>query len=821
MRIVKFGGTSVGSPKKINNVIEIVQGIIKEHGRAAVVVSAIEGTTDELQHMASLASRGREEFREILEKLKKVHVTCVNELIPADQRSTVLANVQVLINDLEDALQGVFLVWEISDRILDYILSFGEQLSAYIISAAMTSKGFPAEYLDARKIIRTDDKFGAANVDFEVTNRQIREHFEAHQVTQIMTGFIGATPIGETATLGRGGSDYSSAIVAAALDADAIEIWTDVDGIMTADPRQVRRAFPIEKISYHEAMELSHFGARVIHPPTLQPARARSIPIIVRNSLNPEFPGTYIEEEVEPGKFPATGISAIDNVNLLRVQGSGMVGVAGVSSRLFGALSQHGINVILISQASSEHSICFAVTPGNSNLAKRVIEDEFKLELVARQIDEVVVENNLAIVSVVGDNMCKTPGVAGKIFQTLGRNTINIIAIAQGSTERNISFVVARGDRAKALNVIHDEFFLPTLRSLEVVVVGAGNVGGELIDQMKDQQKSLHEDFGIHLNVVGIANSRKYIFEPRGIVLENWRDHLEEAGTEYDRVDDLIEKTEVLDLSSIVFVDCTASNDLPAKYHHLLESGVSVVTANKKGQTGALESYQSLKKHFKTRGVKFLYEASVGAGLPILSTLRSLLASGDQIVRIEGVVSGTLSYIFNSFTPERSFSEVVQEAQKLGFTEPDPREDLNGMDVARKLLILARECGIDLELEDIALEPLLNDECLNAKSIEEFYEKLKGMDEVFEKKAADAASRGCSLCYRALLEDGKAKVLLSEVDKDHPLSSLSGSDNMFIFQTKRYFSRPLVVRGPGAGGAVTAAGVFADVISTAEKLAIV
>lgn len=821
MRVIKFGGTSVGTPQRIQEVVEIIRQARSERSCRAVIVSAFDDVTDKLQHAALLASRGREEFREILSEIKTLHVEAIHELIPIDKQSPVLAQTQVWLNDLEDTLQGVFLVWEISARIEDYVLSFGEKFSAYILSQALEVAGVEAEYLNACEIIDTDETFGAAKVFFETTNKKIHSYFNDHPRLQVVTGFVGSTPDKEVATLGRGGSDYTAAIVAAAIGAAVIEIWTDVDGIMTADPRQVRRAFPIERISFSEAMELSHFGARVIHPPTLQPARAKGINIVVRNTMNRDFPGTVIQEETHIGDFPATGISSIDRVALVRIQGSGMVGVAGVSMRLFGALANKDISVILISQASSEHSICFAVTPGNATAAKNALDQEFAIELDKKLIDEIMFEDNLSIISVVGESMRHTPGVAGKVFQTLGRNSINIVAIAQGSSERNISFVVACTDEEKALNVIHDEFFLPTLRSIDVVVVGTGNVGGELVDQMRDQVSNLKAHYGISLHVVGAANSRKYLFDPKGIELTNWRDALETNGAEYTDVEELLSHTEILDLSSIVFVDCTASNELPSQYARLLEGGVSVVTANKKGQTGAIESYQSLKTHYKTKGVKFLYEASVGAGLPVLSTLRSLLASGDEIVRIEGVLSGTLSYIFNSFGPGRKFSEIVREAQELGYTEPDPREDLNGMDVARKLLILARESGLDLELHDIVLDPLLSEECLQARSVDEFYEKLAGMDEAFEERIARAQSTGMKLCYRAVLESKSARIMLAEIEDSHPLFTLSGSDNMIIFQTRRYHDRPMVIRGPGAGREVTAAGVFADVVSTAEKLALV
>ena len=808
MKVLKFGGSSVGTPARIRSVIEIIKPYLSEE--IAVVFSAFGGVTDELIAISKLALEGNQQYKTKVGQLEKRHLEAVRELISIHKQSSILAQVKIQMNELEDVLNGVYLVKERTLRTLDYIMSFGERLSAYVIAEAIKDQGIIANYLDARSVIITDNNFGHAKVDFETTNKRIVEHFASRAGVQIITGFIGTADSGETTTLGRSGSDYTAAIVAAALQATDLEIWTDVDGMMTADPRLVKKAFTVPQMSYEEAMEISHFGAKVIFPATMQPAMVNKIPIWIKNTFNPGFQGTLIHAESTNGKL-IKGISSMNGVSLMSIQGSGLLGVVGVSMRLFATLAREQINVILISQASSEHSICIAIDSNDTRRAKQAIEKEFMHEIRGEEIDEVQVENELSIVAVVGDGMKHSPGTSGRMFAGLGKNGINVVAIAQGSSERNISAVVRQVDVAKALNALHEAFFLSDRKLLNIFLVGTGLIGNALVNMVREQFDKLARVNLLEVNVVAVANSKKMLFSEDSLSLESCIPDMKQTG-EAMNMQLFVDRMITLNKPNSIFVDCTSSEEVTNYYADMLNANISIVTPNKKANSGSYEKYQELKSVAFRRGVKFFYETNVGAGLPVINTLNDLLLSGDRVIRIEGVLSGTLNYIFSAFTEGRKFSEVVKEAKAKGYTEPDPRDDLSGMDVARKILILSRETGLPLELVDVSVENLVPPDCRGDLSVDEFFRALESHDAAFEEMRADAAAKKQKLRYKAVLRNEKVDVRLGTVDEQHPFYSLSGSDNIILLTTERYNDRPMVIRGPGAGAAVTAAGVFADII---------
>ncbi|PWT87912.1 MAG: bifunctional aspartate kinase/homoserine dehydrogenase I, partial [Acidobacteria bacterium] len=716
-------------------------------------------------------------------------------LISPARRQKVLKTLQTKLKELADILQGIFLIKELTLRTLDVVMSFGELLSAYIISEAMRVR-----FLDARMLIKTDQNFGSAHVLTEITYKNIRNYFSNESRLNIITGFIGCTEQNETTTLGRGGSDYSASIFGAALDVSEIEIWTDVDGVMTADPRKVKDAFPISEMSYEEAMEMSHFGAKIIHPPTMQPALKQEIPIRIKNTFHSDFSGTLISKKSKAGDFVIRGISSIHDVTLLRIQGSGMVGVPGISSRLFGALASGNISVILITQASSEHSICIAIEPKLAEEACKRIESEFSLEIHAELIDHVIVETEHAIIAVVGENMRSTPGISGQLFQALGQSRINVIAVAQGSSELNISIVVRKQDEPAAIHAIHQKFFHPDRKTVHVFVVGTGLVGGALLKQIASLPQS-------ELRIAAIANSRKMIWD----VKPNFLLQLEDQGGERTDIEVFLNRVKASKLQHRVLVDCTSNEWIAERYVDLLDSGVAIATPNKKAFSADLNSYKKLR----LSRVPIFFEATVGAGLPVISTLQDLIRSGDTVLKIEAVLSGTLNYIFSSLdSGEKKFSAVVQEAMAKGYTEPDPRDDLSGMDVRRKILILAREAGHPLELKDVSVQNLLSREFFQI-ALKEFLKRLPELDDQFSREIERVMKQQRRLRYIAQLDRNMASVSLKAVDSLHPFYSLSGSDNMIAFTTKRYQSSALVVRGPGAGAEVTAGAVLADLIRMA------
>jgi len=814
MKVIKFGGTSVKGAERIQDVIKIVKA---DKNVRAVICSAFGGITDKLIYTGTIAAQGNENYAENFQEIEKIHVEATRQLIDVKKQSPVLAQLKNMLNELEDVLQGVFLLKELSKRTLDYISAFGERLSCFIIAEAFKDQHIETNYLDSRLVVVTDSNFGDAKVDFEASNLKIRDYFSKNPNLQIVTGFIASDSQGITTTLGRGGSDYSASIFAAALDADDLEIWTDVDGVMTADPRKVSKAFTIDRMTYEEAMEMSHFGAKVIYSPTMVPVLKKNIPIWIKNTFNPSFRGTLISSQSSDSGKDIKGISSISNIALLRIQGGGMVGLVGFSGRLFTALAQARINVILITQASSEHTICIAVKPEDGETARQIIEREFSREIHEGQLDKIVVEYNLAIVAIVGENMRKSSGVAGKMFAALGKNGINIHAIAQGSSELNISVVIRKDDEEKALRAIHQGFFLSNIKTIHLFVVGTGLIGSTLLKQIEAQREYLLKTYNLEFKIVAVADVFKCAFDTEGIELTNWQEKLQNSEMPMS-IDNFVNQMCQLNLLNSVFVDNTASKDVAAMYQKILSSSISIVTPNKIASSSDYKHYTNLKNTAKNRNVFFLYETNVGAALPVISTLKDLTNSGDKIVKIEAILSGTLSYIFNNFDGSMPFSQVVKKAKELGYTEPDPRLDLNGSDVARKILILSRESGVEMEFDEVKINGFVPESCMKAPSVDEFFVELEKYDHHFAQLHADAKAEGKVLRFIAQLEKQKASLSLQAVDQNHAFYNLSGSDNIIAFTTMRYIDRPLVVKGSGAGAEVTAAGVFADIIRIGNYL---
>jgi aspartokinase/homoserine dehydrogenase 1 len=826
MLVLKFGGTSLGSTEGLNNVINILKD--KEHeGRVTVVVaSAFSGTTDSLIDLARRARAGDPTYLNVVQTMQKRHMDIAAYFLKGRDEDQAVSLIEKTFGELIRTLDGIAILQELSPRILDTVMSFGERLSASLLARILSGVGIPAAYLDTRTLIKTDDHHGDAHFLPQETFTAISSYFHAlpkeQAPLQIATGFIGATLQGFTTTLGRGGSDLSATIFGAALEAEEVEIWTDVDGIMTADPRLVKNAFKIDTISYIEAMELSHFGAKVLYTPTIKPALEKGIPIRIRNTFNSSEGGTRITEKGEASTYPIRGISSMNEVSLIRVQGSGMVGVAGFSSRLFGALARKGISIILITQSSSEYSICFAILPEEVGPAEAAVKKEFERELVSGAIDEPITEQDLAIIAVVGSRMKSTSGISGKVFYALGRNGINVVAIAQGSSELNISAVISRQDEAKALNAVHEAFFLAGVRSVNLFLVGTGLIGGTLMDQIADHREVLAHEYKVRINLAGVANSRIMLFDPEGLDPKKAKAILKgaplEGGVQPFDLSVFIEKMQSLNLPNSAFCDCTASDTVAAQYANILQSAIPIVTPNKRANSGSLAYYKKLISASKDRGVPYLYEVTVCAGLPVISTLRDLFLSGDKVRRIEAVLSGTLSFIFNNYDGSKPFSALVREAKAKGYTEPDPRDDLNAKDAARKALILAREWGMPLEFSEVAIEPLLPPACFEAPTVEAFFTELEKIDPIFEKRRAEAITEGKALRYVAIIEEDSARLSLRTEPTGSPFRSLIDADNMVVITTDRYATLPMVIKGPGAGAQVTAGGVLADIIRIARTL---
>lgn len=812
MKVLKFGGTSVGTAESIRAVLEIVKKSHDSGERPLVVLSAMSGITNLLIKMAEAAA-DRQPFEEDLKLLEDRHFEVVKQLLPVKFQNPVYTRIRLLTNELDEIFQGLRALKELSLQSRDLILSYGERLSNFMLSKIMEQYIPEATYLEAFDCIKTDSNFGNARVNEELTTQLINALAHTHADKLLfVTGFIGSNDQGRVTTLGRGGSDYTAAIFGSVLNASAIEIWTDVNGMLTADPRIVKKAFSLPVLSYSEAMELSYFGAKVIYPPTMIPAFLKKIPIVIRNTFEPDFVGTKIQFERGESTFPIKGISSIADISVINLTGSGMIGKSGFSGRLFTLLAREQINLVLITQSSSEHSITFAVHPNDAAKAVALIKNEFDLELQANQLVTPEIEENLSVLAIVGENMKRTPGMSGRLFHALGRNGINVRAIAQGSSELNISVIIRKDNLAKALNAVHDAFFAELNKTLNVFNLGTGNIGATMFRQIHEQSDFLLNHNDVEIKVIGLSNSRKMVFAEAGVDLASWEEQLAAEGEVAD-LSSFIERMKAMNLPNCVFVDNTASK-LPATYYEeIFKANISVVTCNKIANSGGYAQYKLLHDTARKHGVDFFYETNVGAGLPIVRVLRDLMLSGDRIVKIEAILSGTISYIFNNFVGDASFYDVVKQAQELGYTEPDPRDDLGGVDFMRKMLILARDAGYALESSDVDLGAILPESCLAATSVDDFYTELLKADSYFNELKAKADREGKVIRYIGKLEDGQVAISLQFVDEAHPFYSLSGSDNIISFTTERYKERPLVVKGPGAGAEVTAAGVFADLVN--------
>ena len=809
MKVMKFGGTSVGSVDSILKVKQIVEAAEEP---VIVVVSALGGITDKLINTSQMAANGDAEYEKEYREILNRHIEMVYTVIPAGEGRTVLLDkVNELLSELKDIFQGIYLIKDLSSKTSATIVSYGERLSSII--AATLIKG--AVWYDSRNFIKTEKKHAKHILDSELTTSLVKETFDEIPQVALVPGFISTDKnSGEVTNLGRGGSDYTASIIAASLNAASLEIWTDVDGFMTADPRVISTAYTINELSYVEAMELCNFGAKVVYPPTIYPVCHKNIPILIKNTFNPEAPGTIIKQEVDSGSKAIKGISSINDTTLITVTGLGMVGVIGVNFRIFKALAQNGISVFMVSQASSENSTSIGVRNQDAALACEVLNEEFAKEIEMGEISPVVAEMNLATIAIVGENMKHTPGIAGKLFGTLGRNGISVIACAQGASETNISFVVEAKSLRKSLNVIHDSFFLSEYQVLNLFICGTGTVGGSLIEQIRCQQQKLMQERGLKLKVVGIADGHRALFTRAGIDLAAYREEMEEKGIPSSAAvlhDEIIG----MNIFNSVFVDCTASAEVASLYKEFLMHNISVVAANKIAASSDYSIYSELKQIARRRGVKFLFETNVGAGLPIINTINDLINSGDKILKIEAVLSGTLNYIFNKISADVPFSQTIKMAQEERYSEPDPRIDLSGKDVIRQWVILAREAGYKLEQTDVEKHLFVPSDFFEGP-LEEFWKKVPSLDADFEARRRKLESENKRWRFVAKLENGKGSVSLQEVDSKHPFYGLEGSNNIILLTTERYKEYPMMIQGYGAGASVTAAGVFADIMSIAN-----
>ncbi|MDE6643834.1 MAG: bifunctional aspartate kinase/homoserine dehydrogenase I [Muribaculaceae bacterium] len=809
MKVLKFGGTSVGTVASLKNVKQIVESGSKP---AIIVVSALGGVTDMLIATSKLAADGNQEYQTSFDNIVKRHYDIIENLVPEDVRADLKRQVDVLFDELSNIYRGISLIKDLSERTLNIVVSYGERLSSLIISKIIKD----ATLYDSRNFIKTVNEGGKNVLETETTARLVDETFRNKDFKiALVPGFISTDLDSHITNLGRGGSDYTASILAANLNAEALEIWTDVDGFMTADPRLIDSAYVIDKLSYVEAMELCNFGAKVIYPPTIYPAFHKDIPLVIKNTFNPSAPGTLVSDSTSLEGKPIKGISSINDTCLITVTGLGMVGIVGINARIFNTLARNGVSVFLVSQASSENNTSFAVKNADADLAVRVLKEEFRAELQSGQLSDIVPTHDLATVAIVGQNMKGTAGIAGKLFGTLGRNGINVIAVAQGASEINISFVIRRSQLQKALNVIHDSLFLSETKVMNIFVTGTGNVGRKLIEQIRKQQKSLHNEKSLDLKVVGIANSRHIVFDIDGINLDNYKELLE-ASTLRSTPQNIVQGFIDLNLFNSIFVDCTTSKEIADLYKPLLDNNINIVAANKTAASSAYSNYESLKKTALLRDVKFLFETNVGAGLPIISTINNLINSGDRILKIEAVVSGTLNYIFDVLSPDTPFSKAVALARENGFSEPDPRVDLSGGDVVKKIVILAREGGYHIEQSDVEKELFVPADLFEG-DVDSFFKRLPALDTEFEKKRHEAEAGNRKFRFIATLDsNGRATARLRTVGPEHPFHSLQSSNNIIAITTDRYKDFPIIIQGYGAGADVTAAGVFADIMSIAN-----
>lgn len=803
MKVLKFGGTSVGSVSAIKQVGEIISDQSKRD-QLTVVVSAFSGVTNRLEELTAEASSGKDSYLEIIEQLESQHLEVFGTLVPNGNVAPIEQGVKLL----KEVCHGISLLQELTPKSYAYVMSFGERMSSYIIATYFESFT-SVDLYDSREFIIVNPEIGETAVDFELSLKKINAIRTEARVL-LFPGFIASTTEGVTTTLGRGGSDYSAALLANFMEASELEIWTDVSGLLTADPNLVPQAKVIEHISYEEGMELSHFGAKVIYPPSIQPALSRDIPIRIKNTFSPEDSGTLITREWDEDKELIRGISSIKNVALINLTGAGMVGIPAFSNRFFQALATQKVNVILITQASSEHSICAAIAESELKAALKSLKKEFVYEIQSRKISEIEVEKGLAILALVGSNMRNQVGVSGQMFHVLGKNGVSVKAIAQGSSERNISAVVPQKHLKKALNVLHESFFLSSRKRIHLFIVGVGNVGKAFIAQVQQQYNYLLEEHNTKVLIAGLANSKKMTFDENGIDLEDWHDKLNEG--EALNASDFMDTMHTLNLRNSIFIDITANNQIAGLYDRALKNSISVVTPNKIAATSPWENYQLLLNTASRFNVHFLFETNVCAGLPVISTLSDLIRSGDRVHKIAAVLSGTLNYLFNTYDGSRPFVEIVKEAKELGLTEPDPRLDLFGEDVRRKILILARQSGYNWEMKDVKLDSFLPEACHQADSIDEFYQEVVKAESHFKAIYDEATQANKKLRVVASFTPEGAKVGLEAVAESHPFYHLEGMDNIVLFYTNRYPKQPLVVKGAGAGADVTASGIFADIL---------
>ncbi|MEL7270112.1 MAG: bifunctional aspartate kinase/homoserine dehydrogenase I [Bacteroidota bacterium] len=809
MKVLKFGGTSVANAENIRKVKSILNETTETN--QVVVVSAFGGVTDMLLSASAMASQRDEGYTQTLATIEQRHLTTIKELLPVTKQSSVLSKVKSQLNVLETLLEGAFLIGELTPKLSDRIVGYGELLSSYIISEFLKEEGLSASFKDSRELVVTDTSFGNAQVDFVATGQRCGDFFSnvANDII-ILPGFIAASKTGDYTTLGRGGSDFTAAIVAGCIDAESLEIWTDVSGMYTANPKWVKQAKYIPNISYEEAMELSHFGAKVLYPPTIQPVLQKNIPIWIKNTFAPHEPGTLISENHNGTQNTVRGISHVGDIALVSLEGPGMIGIPGISKRFFETLSMNEVSVVLITQASSEHSICVGIAEKDIDKVVDAVNETFAYEMSTHKIKTLQIEKDLAIVALVGDNMKSHQGLSGQMFSTLGKNNVNIRAIAQGASERNISSVIQKEDVKKALNALHEVFFEENVKQVNLFIMGVGNVGGKLLKQLHQQKSYLKDELQLNIRVIGLSNSRTMHFNDEGIDLNNWESSLAEGDKANPQ--EFLQRILSLNLRNSVFVDNTASEVISKTYADFLRNSIAIVTCNKIACASEYDNYKNLKSLSKRYQVPLLFETNVGAGLPIIDTLKNLIASGDRILKIQAVLSGSLNFVFNTFNTNNTFHDVVKQAQEEGYTEPDPTIDLSGIDVMRKILILVRESGLKLDLEDIDNSAFLPKESLQAESTDAFFETLKTYEPHFQQLFKAAAEQNSRLKYVAQFDEGKASVGLQHIPEGHDFYNLEGSDNIVLFYTERYPKQPLIIKGAGAGADVTASGIFADII---------
>jgi len=816
MRILKFGGTSVGNYERINSVIEIVKNYLKSKEQLVVVCSAFSGITDLLVNAAKKAAVNDVSYLDSFNDIKSRHLYTLKKLIPGQTGIQVNKKLKSYLDDLQNLLTGLYSLKELTPRSLDYVMSHGEYLSCFIISETFKARKINCDFLDTRSVIKTNNNFGNAKVNFDLTNSLINKYFSSHHRLQIATGFISSTDNGESTTLGRGGSDYTASIIGAALDAVEIEIWTDVDGIMTADPRKVKDAYSLKAVTYEEAMEMSHFGAKVIYPTTMLPALQKKIKIRIKNTFNPEFKGTVIIEREKQIKFNMKGVSSLDDIHLLQVEGSGLISIEGISSRIFAALVKVKVNVMLITQGSSGHTICIAVMPSKSTIAKNAIDKELKSEILSKQIKRVEIIENLSLLAVVGEGMLESPGIFGKVFSALGRNGISVMAIAQGSSQLNISLVIKRSALKKALNVLHEALFLAPQKTINLFIIGLGKIGSNFLNYIEKQNRHMFGEMSIRLKLVGIGDTQKMLFAEEGIPLKDWEKIIGTSGIKMN-AKTFINNMQSLNLANSIFLDCTAGQNIIPFYEDILSSAISIVTPNKLANSGTYEQYIRLKTIAKKFSVNFRYSANAVVGLPTIDVLDNLKDSGDEIYGIEGLFSSTLNYVLQEFiTRDIKFSDLVQEAIEIGYTESDPREDLCGRDAARKLLILVRESRAKLEMEDIKVESLLPESIMKMKNIDSFFSKLKMLDKGFEEKKQKALSQGKVLRYISKYKKGHAIVKLAEVSSEHPFYNTTAKEKIIAIRTKFYSHTPFIMKGYGGGADSAAAVILSDILKISK-----